>query len=190
MTNDPIQDLWKSKPAKSAPISIDGIVRRNRRVATDVRNFSVQMSIAAAFNVVMWVTFATLFAGIARVGAVVALLGWAIAIGEVMIHRQGTLALAATMGDLPALSFYRKALDRERAFHSTAARWRRLVAFVTGPLIWIYGMTKGEANGLIVFAVVGGLWTGLYALGVYFGGRRARAIERQIADVDRELDVR
>ena len=192
MTNDnhvsDVHAAWRSSPAIPFRLGPEGTARRNRRVEMDVRAFSTQVFIASFFPVVMWAVFAAIFSGvIPRLGAVLALAGWCAVIAEVALHRRRTLASVATMGDLPGVTFYRAALERERAFYRNAALLRRFIALVVGPIVFVYGSAAGEENGMVLFALISVVWLFLYSVGVWGGRKRRRVLERQIDDLDRAL---
>jgi hypothetical protein len=186
-----VHAAWRQDPTIAFRLGPEETVRRNRRVEMDVRAFSTQVYVASFFNLLMWAAFAVILSGVvARVGAILALAGLCAVILEVALHRRRTLASVATMAPLPGLTFYRAALERERAFYRDAALLRRFVALVVGPMIFLYGSTMGDKNGAVVSTLVSVVWLFLFSIGVFGGRRRRRALQRQIDDLDSALSSR
>jgi hypothetical protein len=180
-----VHAVWRRNSAVPFRLGPEDTARWNRRVEMDVRALSTQLYVASSFNIVMWAAFALIFSGvITRLGAILALAGWCAAIAEVAVHRRRTLASVATMAHLPGVTFYRAALERERAFYRDAALFRRAVAFTVGPAIFVYGSAVKEVNGAAMFVLLTVTWLVLSSLGVFGGRRRRRAIERQIEALD------
>lgn len=115
----------------------------------------------------------------ARIGTVLALLGWAYLIQQVTTHSRRAVDVCLEMADMPVVSYVRETLERERSFFSGTRFWLRWLAMVGGPVVFCLGIAV--AYRLLPALLLAVVWIALSALGI---PRR----NTKVADIQKQLD--
>ena len=154
--------------------------KKVRRLEGDARNARTLTYVAAFFNVAMWsAMFFVVPAWEARIGTVLALLGWAYLIQQVTTHSRRAVDVCLEMADMPVVSYARETLERERSFFSGTRFWLRWLAMVGGPVVFCLGIAV--AYRLLPALLLAVVWIALSALGI---PRR----NTKVADIQKQLD--
>lgn len=179
---DRAQAFWLAQPTETFRLGAGDLAKQVRRLESDARNARTQMYVSAVFPVVMWsAMFFVIPAWGARVGTLLALLGWIYAIQQFASHSRQTIAGSVDDAEMPLTSFIRDSLERERAFYSGARFRIRWLAMVAGPVVFGLGIAISEPGGLAVGLLLAVAWLAISAFA--FPARR-----KKLTQIQKQLD--
>jgi hypothetical protein len=181
-TVDRAQQFWLAQPTEAFRLGTGDLAKKARRLERDARNMRAQTYVAAFFNVTVWtVMFFVEPAWGARVGALIALLGWAFGIQQVTSHSRRTIDAYLELAEMPVASFYRDALERERSFFVGKRFWLRWLSMVAGPVVFCLGIGIHYRDAFVLAAMIAVTFIALSALAI-------RGRNTKIAHIGKQLD--
>ena len=182
---DRAQEYWLAQPTETFRLGAGDLARKIKRLETDARNNNVAMYVAMLFNGVMWAAMTFIVDGaVTRAGAVVALLGWGFAIGQVTREWRRTIAACLDMAEMPVASFYRAALERERSLFVGGRFWTRYVAMIAGPVLFAVGIALEDPGAAIVAFIIGATFVGLSSLSIPGRHKMLRDYQRKMDELE------
>ena len=184
-----VRGVWQNQNLGASRITLDEIRKKSdqldkmlRRRNTDI--FVVCFTVMVCFSVSLIASPLNLFQ---RVGALLTVLGGGFLAYQIRASQLQTRVLAtmaAKIGDVTSIDFYRAALERKRDFYRGISLWSRLIALVPGLPVLCVGEAIAHPNEAPVLRAIAVLCIIFWAAVIPLSLRKAHKDERQINELE------
>jgi hypothetical protein len=178
------QQFWLAQPTETFRLGTGDLAKRVGRFERDARNARVQVYVGAFFPVAMWLAMLVIMPALgARIGALLALVGWVYVIQQVTSHSRRAIETCMQFAERPVASFYRDGLERERAFLSGARFWLRWLSMVAGPAVFCAGIAIHDHRAIAVASLIAVVWIALTSFAIPFHTTKLAHIRKQLDEL-------
>ena len=177
--------LWKELRTNPLQISPDQLQKQSEKLQKRVRLSAI---VGGAAGLIVIAAFLIFFLearnDLQRIGCVLTVLGSGLLLGQLKTR---SMQARPDVGRTDCTNFYRVELQRQRDFHRGKWFWTRLVTFLPGPMIYLWGGAQAQPElapeiwrTFVMFLIVG-------AIAILLNLRLARKYQRRIDALDTML---